>query len=312
MLIRELLDLFFPEDYDKHYIDYEDAIALHLHLRLLIEELLSDDCFAAIREYYFCSFESLHELDAYSHMNWLKPQRGQVNKFHSKIAALHVRAGSPDPPKAEPYGPLVKELRRVFGICRKYDAPAPPITVAKIRADFEKITTRETQQTANIKSSSPQSTAPHGGEATDEELHQHHDTIWIPGTVTGQGNVIFVNGIETTLTDVQLALLLRLILGLKVKKDSWVTAKELEKDGAIKYAGYYTPYYTLRKVLQDKLWDKDAKKFIENDPIHKGRYRIAVPPGCVGYSKAQLLKHPTSEKIRELAERVPRSRKPKK
>ena len=69
----------------------EDITTAHLHLRLLIEDLLNEDALSGLREYYFCPIESLHELTAESDIYWEYGDRRRIMEFHTRIAEVHAR-----------------------------------------------------------------------------------------------------------------------------------------------------------------------------------------------------------------------------
>jgi hypothetical protein len=64
----------------------------------------------------------------------------------------------------------------------------------------------------------------------------------------------------------------------------------------------YQIYNRLRTVLEGSLFDKDGRKFVENDGSKN--YRVSTHPDFITYDRQKLLKHPDN-RVGKFAKKLP-------
>ena len=104
----DLLDCYFSLSSAGWQRDMSD---IHLRLRLLIEDLISDEDLARLKLRYCCPFQTLAGLEdpfplfreQVGSDRW-KSSRRQLQSFQGKLTELHIRAGSPGCPEVADEG----------------------------------------------------------------------------------------------------------------------------------------------------------------------------------------------------------------
>lgn len=327
----ELLDSYFGG----YFSSWEREISdFHLRLRLLIEDLISDEELARLKARYFCPFETLSGLEDPTPFlrvrigsdKW-KSSRRRLDSFQGTLTELHIRAGSPGCPDVEAYKTVIGGLRQMSRGCRSYsDADILDCSeeqldklfgqirkvVAKIRAGFVGIEHRR------MKLRPVEQEAPRAGISTEkqEEVNKYgykcRDRVHFPGISRKGRNVVVVNEQEVMMGDWPFILLLRLAVELLRDPEGWVHRQNLIDESLLPDKPddrLHKRASDLRQRLRGYLLQRDDKDFIENDG--ERRYRICTAPGNITYDRNRLRKHGWP-RVANLAKRLPRSRRHRK
>lgn len=311
LLLTGLIEVFLMPPSPLSREDKQCITGIHMHLRLMVEDLLAEREFREIREHYYCPFDMLWRLEPFALVGWVTWQRQLVDQFSKKLAEPYTRAGSPGCPKGRPYGSLLRDLRRWLEIFTGTPPRNDRDLLLKVEASARRLKHRKEAHVPEDDVKSEEVVSPEEETQVAEHGYRCNDFLHIPGTVTEKGNVVVLNRKQAIVKDREFPLLLRLLAELKKGHGGWVSVYDLYDEGLVNDPGRYHPYSNLRGALEAFLLGHSGLDFIESDKIRKKRYRVSIPPGRVSYDREKLLTHPKGD-VRRIAKLLPHSKRPKK